>query len=103
MVVLAELARARSYGYDLVDRLRTAGLDDLSEATVYGTLRRLDDSRMLRSVLEPSSDGPARRYYEVTAAGRRRHHELVEQWQTFSATVDDLVRARNPRKQGRTA
>src|SRR5699024_8509602 len=39
--VLAVLAEADGYGYDVVRRLRAAGLDAVGDASVYGTLRRL--------------------------------------------------------------
>ena len=41
LAVLAVIAREDGYGYDVVRRLRAAGLEDVGDASVYGTLRRL--------------------------------------------------------------
>ena len=41
VAVLAVLDQEDGYGYDVVRRLRAAGLDDVADASVYGTLRRL--------------------------------------------------------------
>jgi len=39
--VLAVVEDDDGYGYDVVRRLRSAGLEDVGDAPVYGTLRRL--------------------------------------------------------------
>ena len=41
LAVLAVVSERDGYGYDVVRRLRAAGLDDVGDASVYGTLRRL--------------------------------------------------------------
>ena len=41
VAVLAVVAQEDAYGYDVVRRLRQAGLTDVGDASVYGTLRRL--------------------------------------------------------------
>ena len=40
LAVLAVVGERDGYGYDVVRRLREAGLDDVGDASVYGTLRR---------------------------------------------------------------
>ena len=72
IALLAAIRRRESYGYELVQRIREAGLDRVAEASVYGTLRRLETQRLVRSQLVASKQGPARRYYDLTADGRRR-------------------------------
>jgi hypothetical protein len=39
--VLAVVAERDGYGYDVLRRLRAAGLSEVGDASVYGTLRRL--------------------------------------------------------------
>jgi PadR family transcriptional regulator PadR len=39
--VLAVVAQRDGYGYDVLRRLRAAGLSEVGVASVYGTLRRL--------------------------------------------------------------
>ncbi|MGC0142851.1 PadR family transcriptional regulator [Pseudactinotalea sp. Z1732] len=69
MLVLALLHRQESYGYELVTRLRAAGLESITPGTVYPVLTRLEREGRLASRLEASSSGPARKYYLPTDAG----------------------------------
>ena len=39
--MLAAIQEEDGYGYDVVRRLRAAGLEEVGDASVYGTLRRL--------------------------------------------------------------
>src|SRR2546423_9557582 len=66
---LAVVAEQDGYGYDVVRRLRAAGLSDVGDASVYGTLRRLYRSGALTSYVLPSDEGPHRRYYGITHRG----------------------------------
>ncbi len=91
LLVLGALVGGRSYGYELVERLTAAGLDDLNEATVYSALRRLESAGLLGSVVVAVTGGPARRYYELTATGRRRHRDAVARWHDFVGTVESVV------------
>jgi len=69
----------------LVEQFIAAGLDDLNEATVYGALRRLESGGLLRASLERSSTGPARKYYELTASGRRAATQRLADWKSILA------------------
>ncbi len=91
LLVLAVLEHGRSYGYELVEHLTAAGLDDLNEATVYSALRRLEAAGALTSQVVRTSAGPPRRYYELTAAGRATQRDARKRWHTFVATVDSVV------------
>lgn len=57
MAVLAVVAAEDGYGYDVVRRLRAAGLEDVGDASVYGTLRRLFNAGALTSYVVPSEEG----------------------------------------------
>lgn len=46
------------YGDDVVRRLREAGLADVGDASVCGTLRRLFQAGALTSYVVPSESGP---------------------------------------------
>lgn len=103
VLVLGALRSGRSYGYELVERFTAAGLADLNEATVYGSLRRLEAAGLLSSSLRPSKAGPARRYYELTADGRRAAKDQLVAWREFTATVDRAVHGTESRSAGREA
>lgn len=69
--ILKAVADGVRYGFDIADRT------GLQTGTVYPALRRLEAVELVRSDWEPDRDArqngrPRRRYYELTAAGRRR-------------------------------
>jgi PadR family transcriptional regulator PadR len=89
--VLAVVADEDGYGYDVVRRLRTAGLDEVGEASVYGTLRRLYASGALASYVVPSDEGPHRKYYGINAQGRAMLEAQRKDWHSFSTTLTTLL------------
>ena len=88
---LAVVAEADGYGYDVVRRLRSAGLADVGDASVYGTLRRLYRAGALTSYVMPSDEGPHRRYYGITDRGRTQLEEARAVWGDFSRALSTLL------------
>ena len=89
--VLAVVEQHDGYGYDVLRRLRAAGLDEVGDASVYGTLRRLFRSGALTSYVLPSDEGPHRRYYGVTDRGRTELAQARAAWADFARTHDGLL------------
>jgi PadR family transcriptional regulator PadR len=94
LAVLAVLADEDGYGYDVVRRLRNAGLEDVGDASVYGTLRRLFQQGKLTSYVVPSDEGPHRKYYALNDGGRDAVEEATKQWSAFSEAMDGLLGSR---------
>jgi PadR family transcriptional regulator PadR len=94
LAVLAALREEDGYGYDILRRLRAAGLDDVGDASVYGTLRRLFNAGLLNTYVVPSDEGPHRKYYGLNAAGRAELQRSGKIWHGFASTMDDLLRER---------
>lgn len=88
---LAVVADADGYGYDVLRRLRAAGLADVGDASVYGTLRRLYRAGALTSYVMPSDEGPHRRYYGITERGRAQLEEARTVWADFSRALSTLL------------
>jgi PadR family transcriptional regulator AphA len=78
--ILLGLLRQPASGYDLKavfdQHLRYIWAAELSQ--IYPTLQRLEEKGWLRSRSADSKRGPARRVYEMTAAGRRALHAWIE-------------------------
>ncbi|MFI6096672.1 PadR family transcriptional regulator [Lentzea sp. NPDC051213] len=91
LAVLAVLRKDDGYGYDVVRRLRAGGLNDVGDASVYGTLRRLYNAGMLTSYVVPSEEGPNRKYYSINETGRLRLIESGNTWRSFASTLDGLL------------
>ncbi|MGH3646946.1 MAG: PadR family transcriptional regulator [Micromonosporaceae bacterium] len=93
LAVLAVLREADGYGYDILRRLRTAGLEEVGDASVYGTLRRLYRGGALTTYLVASPEGPHRKYYALTPGGRTQLEKSRDVWREFAATMDRLLAA----------
>lgn len=90
-VVLAALADQDGYGYDVVRRLRSGGLPEVADASVYGTLRRLFTQGLLTSYVVASDEGPHRKYYGLTKVGRKTLDAQRSDWVAFSSTVARIL------------
>jgi DNA-binding PadR family transcriptional regulator len=78
-VILFLLKRkGHSYGYDLAAELKRHALTDatIENATLYRTLRHLEENGYVVSDWEVQPAGPARRIYSLTAEGERH----LEHW-----------------------
>jgi PadR family transcriptional regulator, regulatory protein PadR len=93
IAVLAVLDKGETYGYDILSRLEDAGLTGVGDASVYGTLRRLEQAGHLRSRLANSTNGPARKYYEVTDSGRAAFTAGADEWRRIERAVDGLMQS----------
>jgi PadR family transcriptional regulator PadR len=91
LAVLAVVGEADGYGYDIVRRLRESGLEEVGDASVYGTLRRLFDAGALTSYVVPSEEGPHRKYYGLNETGEEMLAIMTKRWQGFADTLDQLV------------
>jgi PadR family transcriptional regulator PadR len=91
LAVLAVLAEEDRYGYNILRRLREGGLDDVGDASVYGTLRRLYKLGYLTSYVEPSESGPHRKYYSLNDSGREALELSAKTWRSFAETMDYLI------------
>ena len=98
VAVLAVIDGEDGYGYDIVRRLRIAGMDGVGDASVYGTLRRLYSAGALTTYAVASEDGPHRKYYGINDVGRRMLTDQRETWNAFATTMNTLLDGRTTRK-----
>jgi PadR family transcriptional regulator PadR len=90
LCLLALLQTGELYGYEIADRLRERQLD-VGDGTIYPLLARLERAGDVRAVRRPSADGPARRYWTLTAAGRTTLEAGQRDWTAMSAAVDAIL------------
>jgi len=89
--LLALLADRRDYGLGLVERMSAAGFDEVPGGTLYPSLLRLEKQGLVRTEWEPSTSGPRRKYYELTAEGHRAAIERTQGWEDFRSTMDAVT------------
>jgi PadR family transcriptional regulator PadR len=68
--LLLALEQWQSHGYELIRRMSAFGFETLDRGSVYRTLRQLEKDGLVTSGWDTSNDGPARRLYTLTDAGR---------------------------------
>jgi PadR family transcriptional regulator, regulatory protein PadR len=91
LAILASLWEGRLYGLEILRRLENDSDLIVVEGTVYPLLSRLKAMGLLESEWVESDSGHPRKYYRLTAPGRRRAHEMARIWARFSASMNDLL------------
>lgn len=102
LVVLATIAAAKDpiHGYEIARQLANEAPEGLSfkQGTLYPMLRALESDGLVRSTLVPSTEGPARKCFTLTAEGRRVLKSWSETWRATSAWIDRVVGGTNARR-----
>ncbi|SCX08556.1 PadR family transcriptional regulator [Candidatus Aquiluna sp. UB-MaderosW2red] len=98
VAVLAVIESEDGYGYDIVKRLRQAGLAEVGDASVYGTLRRLFVAGAVTSYVVASEDGPHRKYYGINVEGKKMLSQQRDIWAKFSTNMTALLAPGKPVK-----
>lgn len=90
LVVLLAIREKDKYGYQLVSEVGT--MMDVNEGTIYPLLKRLVNDRYCETYLAQSAEGPARKYYRITAAGQTYLKVLTQEWLNFAHTVNGYIK-----------
>ena len=90
LAVLNALNSDRLYGYDIVRILRGYEGLIIADGTVYPILSRLKADGLVSATIEESPDGPPRKYYELTRAGRQTLTEMNDAWESLVSSVRAL-------------
>src|SRR5262249_57966862 len=89
--VMALLEERERYGFELVQNLSEVEGMVTSEGTIYPLLSRLRRDGAVETTWRESANGPPRRYYWLTPAGRAALATFRRDWATFRAAVDQLL------------
>lgn len=91
MCLMSIIDEEPSYGYEMVRKLRSRGLDLASEGSIYPLLSRLQKQGMIEGYLVQSSEGPARKYYRTSSDGRKALQQWRDDWTGFRESVDTVL------------
>ena len=89
MVVLQAISQKDKYGYQLTNEV--GKMMDVNEGTIYPLLKRLVNDGYCQTYLEQSAEGPARKYYQITPAGKTYLKVIKEEWTDFSKRVNNFI------------
>jgi PadR family transcriptional regulator PadR len=92
------------YGYEIAKQLASHadGAVPMNQAAVYPVLRSLEKQGLLSSRMMPSDSGPPRRYYQLTAAGKRSLSDRQTIWRNMKQFVDNVLEDRDEPRLGST-
>jgi len=90
--LLADLDRAM-YGYEIIKELesRSQGFFEFKEGLIYPRLHEMERQGLLRSEWRGEEGCRKRKFYAITAEGRRQLACDVESWQAFAENVSRLL------------
>ena len=90
LLVLHLIDREPTYGNHLIEEIGriTEGAISVNPNTVYPLLRQLESDGLIKGSWE-HPDRRTRRYYSITAAGRREHKRLAGELEPF---LDSVIR-----------
>lgn len=77
------------YASNIIDELKTSKLI-VVEGTLYPLLTRLKNAGLLSYRWEESTQGPPRKYYELTEIGKQFVKELGESWDALVEAVGTI-------------
>jgi PadR family transcriptional regulator PadR len=87
--ILATLAQNDAYASDIINKLKDAQMI-VVEGTLYPLLTRLKNTGLLSYRWEESTQGPPRKYYELTEAGRQMLAQLNAAWNELVVSVAQI-------------
>jgi|SoiMethySBSTD1v2_1073268.scaffolds.fasta_scaffold5307191_2 PadR family transcriptional regulator, regulatory protein PadR len=92
LMILSVLAGGKKYGYLIQKEVREASgaRVELPAGTLYPLLHRLEDDGLIRSTWDAST-GRDRKWYDLTAAGRKRLSAQAQEWADYAACIRQLL------------
>src|SRR5256885_786885 len=94
--ILSAIRGRQMYAYDIVKRLRDVDGLVISEGTIYPILSRFKREGLVKTNLVESNEGPARKYYQLTAHGDKLLTEMQSYWEKIENGVETLSKEPRP-------
>jgi PadR family transcriptional regulator, regulatory protein PadR len=91
-LALSILARGDSYGYQIIQSIRELSREKIewTDGMLYPILHRLESRGLVSSYWKNGPSGRRRKYYRLTASGRRALAVQREQWTTVDSALKRL-------------
>lgn len=92
-IILKLLMSGDKYGYEITKLIQTnsSGEYELKEATMYSSLKRLEGDGSITSYWGDETQGGRRRYYRITAKGKKAYSENKSNWEYAKRVLDNLL------------
>lgn len=92
-MILKLLAGGDKYGYEITKLVRAYSdqLYELKEATMYSSLKRLENDGQITSYWGDETQGGRRKYYRITESGRKLYQANKQNWDYAKQILDQLL------------
>lgn len=89
VAVLKLLEDGPKYGYQLVEELArdTGGVLDMGQSTLYPLLYNLESQGLIKPSWREAPSGRSRKYYSLTAKGKKRLTRDAAQWRAVTQAM----------------
>jgi transcriptional regulator len=96
LLVLALIEERARHGYEIAQLIeqRSLGAIAFHVASLYPTLYRMEDKGLIEGRWVEKSGQRRRRYYKITAAGRRALASQRSLWEGFFAALNRVARVK---------
>jgi PadR family transcriptional regulator, regulatory protein PadR len=93
VLILGLLSERAMYGYEILQEAerRSDHTFQLKEGTLYPALHQMERSGLLKATWRESEAGRPRKYYSLTAKGRRQAESKRQQWAGISAAMRAIL------------
>jgi PadR family transcriptional regulator, regulatory protein PadR len=93
MCILSLINQKDLYGFEVIEKLSTE--IDVNENTVYPILRRLTHQGLFTTYTEETNVGAPRKYYKITALGKKKLEDYEHEWRSFLNGVFKILGGNN--------
>ena len=92
-IILKLLMSSDKYGYEISKLIHSnsEGEYELKEATMYSSLKRLDNDDDITSYWGDETQGGRRKYYKITEKGKETYLQNKINWENAKRILDKLL------------
>jgi len=92
-IILKLLLNGDKYGYEISKLIHSnsGGEYELKEATMYSSLKRLENERAITSYWGDETQGGRRKYYQITELGKGMYANNKQNWELAKRILDQLL------------
>jgi PadR family transcriptional regulator PadR len=93
LLILKLLSERDMYGYEIIQESlrRSQNAFEFKEGTLYPALHQLHKRGYLHSEWRTGKNGKQRKYYGLTAAGRKAARRSEQEWLSFTKVVNAIL------------
>lgn len=99
IIILEILDRQPCHGYAIAREIerQSEQVLQLREGSLYPALRVLEKDGLIQGDWEIQNSGPARKIYQLTAAGKTELHKRKQAWQAYTQLISRILGDDNAR------